>query len=144
MIRRPPRSTLFPYTTLFRSDLIVDRDASRVLGAYLLDLHRGTVAAAPAKAVVLATGGAGMAYLYSSNPNGASGDGIAMAWRAGCRVANMEFMQFHPTILFHKDSPTFLISEALRGEGAPLKLPDGHGHGGERFMDRFDTPAELA
>jgi len=123
-------------------DLILDADRRRVEGAYLFD--HGRVEALAARAVVLATGGANMAYLYSSNPNGASGDGIAMAWRAGCRIANMEFMQFHPTILYHKDQRTFLISEALRGEGALLKLPDGKGHAGERFMDRFDPRAELA
>jgi L-aspartate oxidase len=123
-------------------DLILDAARREVQGAYLFE--RGRVEAVAAKAVVLATGGANMAYLYSSNPNGASGDGIAMAWRAGCRIANMEFMQFHPTILFHKDSRTFLITEALRGEGALLRLPDGHGGAGERFMDRFDPRAELA
>jgi L-aspartate oxidase len=123
-------------------DLILDADRRRVAGAYLFD--HGRVEAVAAKAVVLATGGANMAYLYSSNPNGASGDGIAMAWRAGCRIANMEFMQFHPTILYHKDQRTFLISEALRGEGALLKLPDGKGAAGERFMERFDPRAELA
>jgi L-aspartate oxidase len=123
-------------------DLILDHARRQVQGVYLLE--RGRVEAVAAKAVVLATGGANMVYLYSSNPNGASGDGIAMAWRAGCRVANMEFMQFHPTILFHKDSRTFLITEALRGEGALLRLPDGHGGVGERFMPRFDPRAELA
>jgi len=123
-------------------DLILDGARRQVHGAYLLE--RGRVEAVAAKAVVLATGGANMVYLYSSNPNGASGDGIAMAWRAGCRVANMEFMQFHPTILFHKDSRTFLITEALRGEGALLRLPDGAGGAGERFMPRFDARAELA
>ncbi|HUR40201.1 MAG TPA: L-aspartate oxidase [Verrucomicrobiae bacterium] len=128
-------------------DLIVDRALNEVRGAYLYDSARGRVEAVAAKAVVLATGGANMAYLYSSNPNGASGDGIAMAWRAGCRVANMEFMQFHPTILYHKDSRTFLISEALRGEGALLKLPELQPSGiraGERFMPRFDEREELA
>jgi L-aspartate oxidase len=119
-------------------DLILDAARRRVEGAYLFD--RGRVSAVAAKAIVLATGGANMVYLYSSNPNGASGDGIAMAWRAGCRIANMEFMQFHPTILYHKDSRTFLITEALRGEGALLKLPTT----GERFMPRFDARAELA
>ena len=123
-------------------DLILDSARRQVQGAYLFE--HGRVEAVAAKAVVLATGGANMAYLYSSNPNGASGDGIAMAWRAGCRIANMEFMQFHPTILFHKDSRTFLITEALRGEGALLKLPDERGHAGERFMPRFDERAELA
>ncbi|MEK6805558.1 MAG: L-aspartate oxidase [Pseudomonadota bacterium] len=121
-------------------DLITDKTTKRALGAYLLDRKTGQVSAHPAKAVVLATGGANMVYLYSSNPHGASGDGIAMAWRAGCRIANMEFMQFHPTCLFHKDSRSFLISEALRGEGALLKLPGS----GERFMPRFDARAELA
>ncbi|MGH8029793.1 MAG: L-aspartate oxidase, partial [Arenimonas sp.] len=123
-------------------DLILDAARRQDEGVYLFE--RGRVEAVAAKAVVLATGGANMVYLYSSTPNGASGDGIAMAWRAGCRVANMEFMQFHPTILFHKDSRTFLITEALRGEGALLKLPDSHGGAGERFMPRFDSRAELA
>jgi L-aspartate oxidase len=125
-------------------DLIVDRAANQVRGVYLYDRARGVVEALAAKAVVLATGGAAMAYLYTSNPDGASGDGIAMAWRAGCRVANMEFTQFHPTILFHKDSRSFLVSEALRGEGALLRLPDPAGGAGERFMPRFDERAELA
>ena len=121
-------------------DLIVDREAKQVRGAYLLDTRSGQVDTVPAKAVVLATGGANQVYLYSSNPHGASGDGIAMAWRAGCRVSNMEFMQFHPTTLYHKDSRSFLISEALRGEGALLTLPTT----GERFMPRFDERGELA
>ncbi|HZP13042.1 MAG TPA: L-aspartate oxidase [Nevskiaceae bacterium] len=125
-------------------DLIVDRTRRAVLGAYLLDLKSGHVEAVAAKTVVLATGGASMAYLYSTIQQGASGDGIAMAWRAGCRIANMEFMQFHPTCLYHVKSRAFLITEALRGEGALLKLPAANGQAGERFMPRFDTRAELA
>ena len=127
-------------------DLIVDRGAHRVIGVYLLDRDSGRIDAVPAKAVILATGGANQVYLYSSNPFGASGDGIAMAWRAGCRVANMEFMQFHPTCLYHPESRSFLITEALRGEGATLHLPivNHDGGVGERFMPRFDERAELA
>jgi L-aspartate oxidase len=125
-------------------DLIVDRAARRVRGAYVLDIPAQQVRALAARAVVLATGGANQVYLYSSNPHGASGDGIAMAWRAGCRVANMEFMQFHPTTLYHKESRNFLITEALRGEGALLRLPQADGSAGERFMPRFDERAELA
>src|SRR5882757_8773539 len=125
-------------------DLVVDRAARRVLGAYLMHRPSGRIAAVPAKAVILATGGANQVYLYSSNPFGASGDGIAMAWRAGCRVANMEFMQFHPTCLYHGDSRSFLISEALRGEGATLHVPNADGSVGERFMPRFDERGELA
>ena len=125
-------------------DLIVDRGAKRVQGAYLYDRNTERVEAIAAKAVILATGGANQVYLYSSNPFGASGDGIAMAWRAGCRVSNMEFMQFHPTTLYHRDSRSFLISEALRGEGATLHVPNADGSLGERFMGRFDERGELA
>lgn len=121
-------------------DLIMEQAPRRAIGAYLYDRNTKRVDAVPARCVVLATGGANQVYLYSSNPYGASGDGIAMAWRAGCRIANMEFMQFHPTILYHQGSRSFLISEALRGEGAVLRLPTT----GERFMPRFDSRAELA
>lgn len=111
----------------------------RCNGAYVLDRHRDRVCLFQAKIVVLATGGASKAYLYTSNSDGASGDGIAAAWRRGCRVANMEFNQFHPTCLFHPEAKSFLVSEALRGEGAHLLLPDGN-----RFMHDFHPDAELA
>ena len=124
-------------------DLITARAArdggERCVGIYALDTRDRQVHAIAAANVALASGGAGKAYLYTTNPDGSSGDGIAMAWRAGCRVANMEFMQFHPTCLYHPSAKSFLISETLRGEGARLTLPDG-----TPFMHRFDARGVLA
>ena len=121
-------------------DLVTSKDEhSTCYGAYVLDLKNDTVHSFQAKRVILATGGASKVYLYSSNPDVSSGDGIAIAYRAGARIANMEFNQFHPTCLFHPKARGFLITEALRGEGAKLRLPNG-----EQFMCRFDKRAELA
>ncbi|WP_305407522.1 L-aspartate oxidase [Photobacterium leiognathi] len=116
-----------------------DADSNRVLGAYVWNRDKELVETLSAKFVILATGGASKVYQYTSNPDVSSGDGIAMAWRAGCRVANLEFNQFHPTCLFHPEAQTFLLTEALRGEGAYLRRPDG-----TRFMPDFDERAELA
>jgi L-aspartate oxidase len=122
------------------------QEGPRCHGVYALDIDRGHVETLPAAAVVLATGGAGKVYRYTTNPDTATGDGIAMAWRAGCRVANMEFIQFHPTCLYHPLERSFLITEALRGEGAYLTLPStGPGDpGGRRFMSSHDERGELA
>jgi L-aspartate oxidase len=127
-------------------DLITGRHATHfstsgaVHGLYAYNRSRKRVEALTARATVLATGGAGRTYLYSTAPRGATGDGIAMAWRAGCRISNMEFMQFHPTCLYNLQVKNFLVTEAVRGEGGQLKIPGT----GERFMPRFDERAELA
>lgn len=125
-------------------DLITSRhvqrdEPSRCYGIYALDMDAQRVEAIAARAVVMATGGAGKVYRYTTNPDTSTGDGIAMAWRAGCRIANMEFIQFHPTCLYHPQERSFLITEALRGEGGHLKLPDG-----TRFMAAHDARMELA
>ncbi|MDE2371587.1 MAG: L-aspartate oxidase [Burkholderiales bacterium] len=132
-------------------DLVTSRhlkrqEAPRCYGIYALDIDSGRVQTLAATAVVLATGGAGKVYRYTTNPETATGDGIAMAWRAGCRVGNMEFIQFHPTCLYHPLERSFLITEALRGEGGHLTLPStGPGDpGGARFMAAHDPRLELA
>ena len=131
---------------LITSDKLGESNASpKCLGLYVQDANSGKVITISAQHTVLATGGAGKVYLYTTNPDTATGDGIAMAWRAGCRVANMEFIQFHPTCLYHPYAKSFLISEAIRGEGGLLKLPPEAGAlAGVRFMPEHDEREELA
>jgi L-aspartate oxidase len=136
-----------PGITLLEQHMAVDLiiQEGRCVGLYLQSIQNGPVTAVSARQVVLANGGAGKVYLYTTNPDCATGDGVAMAWRAGCRIANMEFIQFHPTCLYHPYAKSFLISEAVRGEGGLLKLPPSAGpEAGRRFMPDHDERAELA
>ncbi len=136
-----------PNITVLERHIVIDlitgsklgRKTQRCWGAYVLDIDSERVLTLSAPNTVIASGGAGKSYLFTSNPDTATGDGIAMAWRAGCRVANMEFIQFHPTCLYHPRAKSFLITEAMRGEGGILRLPDG-----TRFMPTHDERAELA
>ena len=152
-VRRHPHITL--HERWMAIDLITDRHLGeagkdpiqRCYGLYVLDIDADKVRTLPARAVVLATGGVGKVYRYTTNPDTSTGDGIAMAWRAGCRIGNMEFIQFHPTCLYHPQERSFLITEALRGEGAHLKLPlkDADGNiTAVRFMHEHDARLELA
>lgn len=148
-VRNHPNITLLENhfaIDLITSDKIgVAVSSATCLGLYVQDVNTGKVLTIAANQTVLATGGAGKVYLYTTNPDTATGDGIAMAWRAGCRVGNMEFIQFHPTCLYHPYAKSFLISEAVRGEGGLLKLPPSEGSdAGMRFMPAHDQRAELA
>ena len=142
--RAHPNITLVP--DMVAVDLILGRNqerfstSGRIHGVYALNRKTGQVETFTARATILASGGAGRTYLYSTAPRGATGDGIAMAWRAGCRVSNMEFMQFHPTCLYNLEVKNFLITEAVRGEGGILKNPKT----GHRYMPDYDDRAELA
>ena len=145
VVRATPGITMFEHHTLV--DLITSAKlglagAQRCLGLYALDEATDEVLTFRAPHTILATGGAGKVYLYTTNPDTATGDGIAAAWRAGCRVSNLEFIQFHPTCLYHPHVKSFLITEAVRGEGGQLKLPPQAG--GTRFMPQHDARAELA
>ena len=126
---------------IFENHLAVNLITKRkkCLGAYVFDKQDEKVITIRSSSLILATGGASKVYLYTSNPDGTSGDGIALGWRAGCILSNLEFNQFHPTCLYHPDAKSFLISEALRGEGARLL-----NHNNERFMANYDDNEELA
>ena len=146
-VKQHPNIALFEHHTLV--NLITqpaandsDGAARQCVGAYVLDQERDTVDTFIAPYTIVATGGAGKVYLYTTNPDTSTGDGIAAAWRVGCRVGNMEFIQFHPTCLYHPEVKNFLISEAVRGEGGILRLPPEAG--GHRFMPDHDERAELA
>ena len=148
-VRRHPNITLLEQhiaIDLITSDKLgIKNGAVHCHGLYVQDVSSGEVITIAANQTVLATGGAGKVYLYTTNPDTATGDGIAMAWRAGCRVSNMEFIQFHPTCLYHPYAKSFLITEAVRGEGGLLKLPATAGAAaGQRFMPTHDERAELA
>ncbi len=148
-VRQHPNITLLEHhiaIDLITSDKLgINNGAAHCFGLYVQDVNSHMVMTIAAHQTVLATGGAGKVYLYTTNPDTATGDGIAMAWRAGCRVANMEFIQFHPTCLYHPYAKSFLITEAVRGEGGVLKLPASAGTAaGQRFMPSHDERAELA
>ena len=147
-VRNHPNITLLEHhcaIDVINAQKIDPKAASHCVGIYVQDIKQNKVLTIASSHTVLATGGAGKVYLYTSNPDSATGDGIAMAARAGCRVSNMEFIQFHPTCLYHPYAKSFLISEALRGEGALLKLPAAAGAlAGTRFMPAHDERAELA
>ncbi|OGB23868.1 MAG: L-aspartate oxidase [Burkholderiales bacterium RIFCSPLOWO2_02_FULL_57_36] len=148
-VRAHPNITLlenhFAIDVITSAKLGATNMSQRCLGLYVRDIKNGKVLTVAADHTVLATGGAGKVYLYTTNPDTATGDGIAMAWRAGCRVSNMEFIQFHPTCLYHPYAKSFLISEAVRGEGGVLKLPIEAGDAaGSRFMPAHDDREELA
>ncbi|CAL61557.1 L-aspartate oxidase (LASPO) (Quinolinate synthetase B) [Herminiimonas arsenicoxydans] len=148
-VRNHPNITLMEHhyaIDVITSDVLEKKKGvPRCLGLYVQDVKTGKVITIAAEHTVLATGGAGKVYLYTTNPDTATGDGIAMAWRAGCRIANMEFIQFHPTCLYHPYAKSFLITEAVRGEGGVLKLPVTAGKNrGKRFMPSHDERAELA